>query len=286
MDVRNFFSTFVKKFMEDFKLQIFLNIIGIGSASGILFNNNKLYIVSDNSSYLYEYLLEKEILHKIELTKNSTENILKKEKPDLESIALKGKKIYLFGSASTENRMKYFTYNLEKKTVKEHSLRKILENSENFNIPKDEINIEGTVFYKKHILFFQRGNGEKNKNGILKYNPGKKNKPKFIPITLPKINNINATFTDAILVKDKIYFLAAAENSNSTYNDGEIEGSMIGILDPETYKVEKTVIITHKNKMEGLTFFKEDKDTIAFLLCEDDDTEKQETIIYKLILNK
>lgn len=272
--------------MEKFQLQVFINIIGIGSASGLLFKEDKLYIISDNSSYLYEYLLDKKKLNKIAITKNSGENILKKEKPDLESIALNGNKLYLFGSGSTDNRMKYFTYNLETKNIKDHSLKKILENSKDFNIPKDEINIEGSIFYKKHIFFFQRGNGEKNLNGILKYNPTKKNKPKFTPIILPKINNVNATFTDAILVKDKIYFLAAAENSNSTYNDGVVEGSLIGILNPETFKVEKTIIITHKNKMEGITFYQENEDNLEFLLCEDDDTEKQETVIYKLVLDK
>ena len=41
---------------------------------------------------------------------------------------------------------------------------------------------------------------------------------KFIPFELPKIKNVETTFTDAILIEDKIYFLAAAEDTASTYD--------------------------------------------------------------------
>ena len=79
--------------MEKFQLQIFLNIIGIGSASGILFHNNSLFIISDNSSYLYEYAINTEELHKIALVENPKENIAKKEKYDFESITKNGNKL-------------------------------------------------------------------------------------------------------------------------------------------------------------------------------------------------
>ncbi len=44
-------------------------------------------------------------------------------------------------------------------------------------------------------------------------------------------------FTDAILVEDKIYFLATAEDTTSTYDDGEILGSIIGRMDSKTFKI-------------------------------------------------
>ena len=72
--------------MEKFQLQVFLNIIGIGSASGLLFHNDSLFIISDNSSYLYEYQINKKELTKIALNTNPEENIPKKEKLDFESI--------------------------------------------------------------------------------------------------------------------------------------------------------------------------------------------------------
>jgi hypothetical protein len=39
---------------------------------------------------------------------------------------------------------------------------------------------------------------------------------------LPKMYGAKLAFTDAILVENKIYFLATAENIQSTYDDGEI----------------------------------------------------------------
>ena len=72
--------------MEKFQLQLFFQIIGIGSASGLLFHNNLLYLISDNSSYLYEYKIDSNELNKIALIENPEENIPKKDKPDFESI--------------------------------------------------------------------------------------------------------------------------------------------------------------------------------------------------------
>ena len=81
---------------------------------------------------------------------------------------------------------------------------------------------------------------------------------------------------------DKIYFLATAEDTQSTYNDGEVLGSFIGRIDLKTMKVEFTQKITSTNKFEGLTFYKKSNNKIEFLLCEDNDTELLETKIFKL----
>jgi hypothetical protein len=39
---------------------------------------------------------------------------------------------------------------------------------------------------------------------------------------------VRSSFTDAILVDNSIYFLATAEDTESTYDDGEVLGSLIG----------------------------------------------------------
>ena len=48
----------------------------------------------------------------------------------------------------------------------------------------------------------------------------------FVTVKLPKISNVEFTFTDAILVDNFIYFLASAEDTISTYEDGEVLGSI------------------------------------------------------------
>ena len=273
--------------MEKFQLQVFLNIIGIGSASGLLFHNDSLYIISDNSSYLYEYQINKKELTKIALNTNPEENIPKKEKLDFESITKNENKLYLFGSGSTENRNLMMTYHLENQKIKQKDLNKLyIELRKLANLKKDELNIEGAISIEDKMYLFQRGNGGTGKNGLFIVEDDKTKPMYFHPISLPKINSVEYTFTDAILVHDKFYFLASAENSNSTYLDGEIFGSLVGILNPKTFEVEQTIQISDQHKFEGITFYKESATEFEFLLCEDNDTELLESKIYKLKLKK
>jgi hypothetical protein len=273
--------------MENFKIKSEFNIAGISCASGLVCRGNSLFIISDNSSFLYEYnLLEKE-LTKIKLYGNSQEKIPKKDKYDFESIALKGNKLHLFGSGSTSKREKGITYDLKTKTIEEKDLSKLFKNIKQTNSISDEdLNIEGALFHNEKWHLFQRGNGANSRNGIavLNDNFDDKDTIDFIPIQLPKIKHVETSFTDAILVEDKIYFLATAEDTSSTYYDGEILGSIIGGMNSKTFEIEFTKKITDTNKFEGLTLYSKTNDKIEFLLCEDNDSEVLESTIYKLVL--
>ena len=273
--------------MENFKIKSEFNIAGISCASGLVYRGNSLFIISDNSSFLYEYhLLEKE-LTKIKLYVDSQENIPKKDKYDFESIALKGNKLHLFGSGSTSKREKGITYNLKTKTIEEKDLSKLYKNIKQTNSISDEdLNIEGALFHNEKWHLFQRGNGANSRNGIavLNDNFDDNGTIDFIPIQLPKIKHVETSFTDAILVEDKIYFLATAEDTSSTYYDGEILGSIIGGMNSKTFEIEFTKKITDTNKFEGLTLYSKTNDNIEFLLCEDNDSEVLESTIYKLVL--
>jgi len=272
--------------MDKFQLSILLTINGLGATSGLVYIDNSLFIISDNSSYLYEYQINNNLLNKIKLLENSQENIAKKDKLDFESITLFDNKLYLFGSGSTKKRDNRFTYNLESKEIKEKSIAKLYEELKDFaSISDDDLNIEGAIIDNENYYFFQRGNGESSKNGLFVYNKETK-EVEFTSIKLPKVNDIEATFTDAILVENTVYFLAAAENTTSTYNDGEILGSYIGsfnLKDMELHFIQK---ISDKNKFEGLTLYKNSENELEFLLCEDNDTEELVSDIYKLVINK
>jgi hypothetical protein len=271
--------------MEKFQLQLFFQIIGIGSASGLLYHNDLLYIVSDNSSYLYEYKIESNELNKIALVEDPAENILKKDKPDFESITFERNKLYLFGSGSTKQRASLKTYHLSKKNIKEKDLSELYTKLKSqFQIEDDELNIEGVFNFNKTFYLFQRGNAKNASNGIFIVNKDKEIEIQFKKIELPKINNIQASFTDAILVEETIYFLASVENTTSTYEDGEILGTFFGKMKLDTLSVEETILITNEHKFEGITLFKETEKQLEFLLCEDNDTDLLESNIYKLII--
>lgn len=156
-------------------------------------------------------------------------------------------------------------------------------------ITPENFNIEAAVNSGEKWYLFNRGNGPTAQNGIFTLT-GNFNDMIFqtiyTPIKLPKIKGIRTSFTDAVKVKNKLYFLASAENSVSTYNDGEILGTIVGRIDIEKMKIDFTQQITSKNKFEGITLFKENSKTLEFLLCEDTDTDSKESNIYKLTLNK
>jgi hypothetical protein len=271
--------------MDKFQLSKQFTINGIGATSGLVFKDNSLFIISDNSSFLYEYQIAEKQLNKIELFENSQENIDKKDKLDFESITLFNNKLYLFGSGSTKKRDKRFTYNLESKEIKEKDVSKLYEKLKDFaSISYDELNIEGAIIDNENYYFFQRGNGENSKNGLFIYNKATK-RIQFTSMKLPKINDIEATFTDAILVENIVYFLAAAENTTSTYNDGEILGSFIGSFNLKKMELHFIQKISATNKFEGLTLYTKSETEIEFLLCEDNDTEELVSGIYKLTLN-
>ncbi|MDN3677464.1 hypothetical protein QWY90_09045 [Flavobacterium paronense] len=270
--------------MEKFQLSAFTTIKGIGATSGIVFQDNSLFIVSDNSTFLYQYNINDKTLKKLKLFENSQENIAKKDKADFEAITLFDNKLYLFGSGSTKKRDVRVTFTLENKEVKEKSLAKIYKRlRDTISLAEDELNIEGAIITKTIIYYFQRGNGVNAQNGVFSYD--KKNKTvEFVLTTLPKINKIEATFTDAILIDETIYFLAAAENTSSTYDDGEVMGSIIGTIDFKTMKLKNYIQISDKHKFEGLTLYKKTATEIELLLCEDNDSEELVSTIYKLVL--
>jgi len=63
--------------MENFKLTNFFTIKGISAASGLVYSQNVLFVISDSSSFLYQYDIDKKLLLKFPLVKDAKENIEK-----------------------------------------------------------------------------------------------------------------------------------------------------------------------------------------------------------------
>lgn len=278
--------------MQKFHLEILFRIIGIGSASGLIFQNNSLFLISDNSNMLYEYRINEKKLDKIQLTVSSpSENIPKKDKPDFEAIAAKGDEVYLFGSGSTGKRNAMVPVNTKtKKPEAPIDMADLYLGMQDFGqIKPEDFNIEAAVNDGDIWYLFNRGNGPKEKNGVFTITGDIKEggyQMLYNDITLPKINKAPSGFTDAVKVGNKIYFIAAAEKSNSTYYDGDVAGTLIGRLDIESMEVEKTQVVSSTNKFEGITLYKETGKQLEFLLCEDTDSEVSESVVYKLTINK
>lgn len=274
--------------MKRFSLELLYHIVGIGSASGLFYRDGSVFIASDNAGYLYEFNTVDQLLSKTRLLDIETlENIPKKVKPDFEAVAERDGKLYLFGSGSTQGRNVAFIVGLDDKKVETRDLSDLYANMRSTSkIDADNFNLEGAISVENNWLFFQRGNGNGGNNGVFKVIGNLENPTEvtYIPVALPKIKHVMTSFTDAILVEDAIWFLATAEDTNSTYEDGEVLGSIIGKMDVETMQITYWETITDHQKFEGLTFFSKSNSKIVFLLCEDNDTDGMESGIFKLIL--
>lgn len=281
--------------MQKFSLELLFHIVGIGSASGLFYNGSSLFLISDNSHVLYEYQMDNKKLEKITLAaKDYTgplENIPKPDKADYEAIAAKDDDVYLFGSGSTDNRNTLLHINTKTKEVSiPTDVTDLYLTMQSFGeIDAENFNIEAAVNDGTTWYLFQRGNGPKGKNGIFTLDGDIKElffQIIYNPIKLPKISGASSSFTDAVKIGNKLYFIAAAEASNSTYKDGEVAGSLIGRIDIESMKLEFTQTISDKNKFEGITLYKDNGKTLEFLLCEDTDSDAAESGIYKLTIDK
>ena len=275
--------------MEKFQLSLLFKIIGLGSASGLIYQDNSILAIGDNSSYLYEYNIDSQKLEKHALIENPQENTPKKVKLDFEAITKFENNIYIFGSGSTENRNKMVQFDTTtKKVIATTYLSDLYLVMQSFGkINPDDFNIEGAIYNGQTWYLFNRGNGKTNKNVVFTID-GENLTNDFRVLAneykLPKIKGVRTSFTDAILVEDKIYFLATAENTESTYDDGEVLGSIIGRIDTTTMKIDFTKKITDTHKFEGITFSKKSGKEMEFFLCEDNDTEVLESNIFKLTI--
>jgi hypothetical protein len=85
---------------EKIHAKLFTTIIGIGSASGLFFQDHFLYLISDNSGFLYEYNIT-DTNNKYPLLQNPSQNILK-DKPDFESLSFSRHALYLWLRPTTK----------------------------------------------------------------------------------------------------------------------------------------------------------------------------------------
>lgn len=277
--------------MNSFTLELLFHIVGISSASGLFLKESSLYVIGDNSSYFYEYQLNSSSLKRYALSENPGESMEKKLKPDFEALAFYRNSFYLFGSGSTANRTEMVQLNAKTKerisTLDLSALYKRMQmlaglNAENFNV-------EGVVHTGDTWYFFNRGNGNSGKNIVFTYHGEHltgNSQLTFTELKLPEIRGVRTGFTDVVEVGGKFYFLAAAENINSTYDDGEVLGSIIGCIDVKTMKVTFTKEISDRHKFEGLTLQHNRENELSFLLCEDNDSDKLQTGIYLLKLKR
>lgn len=273
--------------MIEFYLQTLLKIFGISAASGIEYTDGRIYLISDNSNYLYEYQMANDMLSRhVLLQRSDMEQIKKSEKMDLEAIHIKDDIVYILGSGSTPIRELGFSFSKKDRQINTIQLNNLYQNMREIaDIDPSDFNIEGITQYGNNWLFLNRGNGPGGRNVIFDVKGHSLTNDFQISsyeINLPQLNGLSFGFSGAAVIGNSLCFIATAEEGKSTYEDGKVGGTLFGIINLNTMEIQFNQIISQSQKFEGISLYQLQNDTASFLLCEDDDGATDTASIFKL----
>lgn len=275
----------------------------IPSGSGILKTDSGYYVIGDDSPFLFSLDREFQVTSKTPLVQTpalSDGRIPKAEKPDLESLERIGQnEMVMFGSGSKSPQRDVFIHillndsiHIEKYEVS--AFYKTLKSLPVFS--NSELNIEATAFHNDQLFLFNR---KKNLviqlvyTDFLNFLNGKSDFPQLAirEYSLPRINGIEAGFSGATTLKhqSKIMFTASVEDTDNAYNDGDILGSFIGIIDISGKNISESFDFCQipndggTQKVESVCIEKEISNTkTAVILITDDD--KGNSVLLKSVL--
>jgi hypothetical protein len=256
----------------------------ISAASGLVVHDNKIFVVSDDENFIGIYKFENQAGQKSILFKEvlPVDKLMrKKQKGDFEALVhlTHLKKLLVVPSGSTTNRMRGALL-LENgdfaQEINFAPLYKILAEK------IQEINIEGAIAVDQELWLFQRGNGVANKNALIFLNLAdflhdRPLYPRIFDISLGMLHQVPLSFTDATQAEHLILFLAVAEDSQSTYLDGTVVGSVLGLMN-QSGRILETMTLDTTSKPEGLSYNAVEK---CFYLVTDDDNPNHPASLFK-----
>lgn len=250
-----------------------LGLKPIHAASGLVKLANNFYVIADDELSLLTFSLSNQLAgeeYKIfsgELPEDHKDR--KKQKPDLESLTQLPDDIGITAllavpSGSKANRQTGSFVEINNGKPCKATNINFTELYEKLENEFSELNIEGACFAGSKFMLLQRGNGSLGQNAIIELEAQRvlydinnsacigANTIKTIrPLDLAKHKNVSLGFTDSCYCDEILFFLAVAEESNSTYDDGQYSGSFIGRIDSSG----KAVLLNQLNinfKPEGL----------------------------------
>ncbi len=288
-----FLSACVNTPKEGLRLESFKHTNVIPSASGVQAIGEEIWMIGDDSPFLFQFDEKLNILNKYRISNvdNKVGNrVLKTDKADFESIARTGDDLYILGSGSiTQSRDTLVIFSLkERRVISKHNLRKLYQQFLKIggSDSVQQINIEGLATSSSKIYFLNRGNIWGH-NDI--YSLSQKEFSKYLisgdsieniqinRYTLPKINGFLSGFSGACLSDNEqyLYFTSSVEATTDVYHDGEVLGSFIGrikLIDNEIeYWPLKEKGQFTKTKLESISIIEQNIDDIRIICTSDND---------------
>jgi hypothetical protein len=219
-----------------------LTHLDLSAASGLVHQNGFLYCVADDGLELLRTGLNGAMPTRLALSDAQQRSHLpKKEKPDFEALMIVGDEIIAFGSGSTPVRCGAVAINPESRTRRNIDLRPLYDE---LGTRIHELNIEGAVVRGEEVLLGQRGNGARKENALVRLDRARFMQElargvitaeclrEVTRLALGDFNGVSLSLTDLALgPAEQLIFTAAAEDTDNPYDDGVVEGSVIGTLD-------------------------------------------------------
>ena len=223
----------------------YIQLENLPSGSGIAKVGGNYYVIGDDAPFLFQLNKDFILISKIPLLDTaqlSEERIIKSEKPDFETLErIEENELVVFGSGSKSPQRDNFARVLLENPpiVERYDISALYNNLRILPVLTDsELNIEATAYQNGYIYLFNR-----KKNVIIKFiykdllayikDEIPFPQPEIMQFSLPGINGIEAGFSGATTLRNepKIIFTASVENTSNAYDDGEILGSFIGVIE-------------------------------------------------------
>lgn len=222
--------------------------IEVPSASGLEMFANDLYVVGDDSQWLFQLNGAGSCIKKyplFDIIDNSAIRVAKKHKADLESLTqiMYKEKPYLLALSSGSKlpeRDHFILYDITAKSFLRKRAGKLFDQLQQFLPYEKKINIEASAFDGENIYLFHRGNVSGD-NLIfsckidLFIDAFLNDRECFFNVNrikLPALSGIQLGISGAtfIVEEGKMFFSATAEDTRDEYNDGKVIGSVIGFF--------------------------------------------------------
>ncbi len=284
----------------------------VRAASAVAFVGPRLAIVQDDANFLAlvdprsgdvtSFTLQHEQVRQFDDARGN-----KAHKLDLEACVVvpsdAGATLLAFGSGSTERREKILVARgLETdepaiQLVAAHALYGALRARTDFS--GSELNIEGAARVGDRLRLFNRGNGaprgsvapvdatcDVSIHDLLAYLAGgaAPELSSIVQYDLGAVDGVRLGFTDATVVGERLFYLAAAEDSPDAVRDGPVAGVAIGVIDGDDvrYARVRTEDGVFTAKAEGIAFDPLDPRRGFLVIDRDDATSAAEIWSFEL----
>ncbi len=193
----------------------------------------------------------------------------KASKPDIEALlAVEGRgplQLVGLGSGSTEHRRSGFVVELDPQGAIAGAPRTVQLGELYDAITAacgTELNVEGAVQAAREVLLLVRSSigdnrlarldGARFLDGLAAGSMGRGALRSVDRVDLGTLDGIPLGFTDALRHDGRTWFSAAAEDTQNAYDDGEVVGSVLGLLDDDGHVVGRWRVDLPGAKVEGI----------------------------------